>query len=42
MAASKANTIPYMQYADLFVQTSDYEAYSMVLIEALSVGCPLV
>lgn len=38
----KANTIPYMQYADLFVQTSDYEAYSMVLIEALSVGCPCV
>lgn len=36
----KANTIPYMQHADLFVQTSDYEAYSMVLIEALSVGCP--
>ena len=38
----KANTIPYMQYADLFVQTSDYEAYSMVLIEALSVGCPCI
>lgn len=38
----KVNTIPYMQYADLFVQTSDYEAYSMVLIEALSVGCPCV
>lgn len=38
----KSNTIPYMQYADLFVQTSDYEAYSMVLIEALSVGCPCV
>lgn len=38
----KPNTIPYMQHADLFVQTSDYEAYSMVLIEALSVGCPCV
>lgn len=38
----KSNTIPYMQHADLFVQTSDYEAYSMVLIEALSVGCPCV
>lgn len=38
----KNNTIPYMQYADLFVQTSDYEAYSMVLIEALSVGCPCI
>lgn len=36
----KSNAIPYMQYADIFVQTSDYEAYSMVLIEALSVGCP--
>lgn len=38
----KSNTIPYMQHANLFVQTSDYEAYSMVLIEALSVGCPCV
>ena len=38
----KSNAIPYMQYADLFVQTSDYEAYSMVLIEALSVGCPCI
>lgn len=38
----KSNTIPYMQHADLFVQTSDYEAYSMVLIESLSVGCPCV
>lgn len=38
----KSNAIPYMQYADLFIQTSDYEAYSMVLIEALSVGCPCI
>lgn len=38
----KLNTIPYMQHADLFIQTSDYEAYSMVLIEALAVGCPCV
>lgn len=38
----KNNAIPYMQHADLFVQTSDYEAYSMVLIEALSVGCPCI
>ena len=38
----KSNAIPYMQYADIFVQTSDYEAYSMVLIEALSVGCPCI
>lgn len=38
----KSNTIPYMQHANVFVQTSDYEAYSMVLIEALSVGCPCV
>lgn len=35
----KANTIPYMQYADLFVQTSDYEAYSMVLMQTILVGC---
>lgn len=36
----KSNPIPYIQHADLFVQTSDYEAYSMVLIEALSVETP--
>lgn len=36
----KSNPIPYIEHADLFVQTSDYEAYSMVLIESLSVETP--
>lgn len=38
----KSNPIPYIQYADVFVQTSEYEAYSMVIIEALSLGIPCI
>ncbi|WP_411334064.1 glycosyltransferase [Metabacillus indicus] len=38
----KENPIPFMQHADLFVQTSDYEAYSMVLIESLYVSTPCI
>ncbi|MDH2362479.1 glycosyltransferase [Priestia megaterium] len=36
----KSNPIPFMQHANIFVQTSDYEAYSMVLIESLYVSTP--
>lgn len=36
------NPYPYMKYADIFMQSSDYEAYSMVLTEALSVGTPII
>lgn len=38
----KNNPRPYIKYADIFVQTSDYEAYSMVLIETLSAGTPII
>lgn len=38
----KNNPIPFMQHADIFIQTSDYEAYSMVLIEALCVSTPCI
>lgn len=36
------NPYPYMKYADALVMTSDYEAYSMVLIECLNVGTPII
>jgi len=36
----KSDSSRYMRYANILVQTSDYEAYSMVLIEALSSGLP--
>ncbi len=39
---NKSNPYPYMKNADLFVQTSLYEAYSMVLLEALTVGLPII
>lgn len=38
----KDNPYTYMKYADVFVQTSDYEAYSMVLLESLAVERPII
>lgn len=38
----KLNPYPYIKHADVFVLTSDYEAYPMVLIEALSNGTPII
>jgi glycosyltransferase involved in cell wall biosynthesis len=38
----KRNPYPYMRYADLFVLTSLYESYGMVLKEALITGTPVV
>jgi len=38
----KDNPYPYIKYADIFVQTSDYEAYSMVLLEALILEKPII
>ncbi|HET7724100.1 MAG TPA: glycosyltransferase, partial [Propionibacteriaceae bacterium] len=37
-----SNPFPYVAGADLFVLTSDYEAYGMVLAEALTLGVPVV
>lgn len=36
----KANPFPYMKHADALVISSDYEANSMVLREAMSLGTP--
>ncbi len=38
----QANPFAYIAHADLFVLTSDYEAYGMVLDEALTLGVPVV
>ncbi len=37
-----SNPFAYVAGADLFVLTSDYEAYGMVLAEALTLGVPVV
>ena len=36
------NPYKYMAKAEFQVMSSDYEGYTLVLIEALSVGCPIV
>lgn len=36
------NPLPYYKAADLLLVTSDFEGYSMVTVEALSAGCPVV
>jgi glycosyltransferase involved in cell wall biosynthesis len=36
------NPYKYMAKADFQVMSSDYEGYPLVLIEALSLGCPIV
>lgn len=41
-AGWNSNPYPYMKGADVFVLASDYEAYSMVLIETLAVGTPII
>lgn len=38
----KRNPYPYIKYANIFVLTSDYEAYGMVLTESLIVDTPVV
>ena len=38
----KKNPYPYMKYADVFVLTSDYESYGIVLIESLITGTPVI
>ncbi len=37
-----ANPYKYMAHAEFQVMSSDYEGYPLVLIEALSLGCPIV
>ncbi len=39
---SKANPYPYIKQADLFVLTSRYESQPMVIMEALTIGVPVL
>lgn len=38
----KKNPYPYIKYADLFVLSSDYEGLSMSLLEAITLGTPVI
>ncbi|MEZ5452286.1 MAG: glycosyltransferase [Thiothrix sp.] len=42
MAGFEPNPYKYMAKAEFQVMSSDYEGYPLVLIEALSLGCPIV
>jgi len=38
----KENPYPYIKNADILVMTSDFEAHSMVLLESLALGTPII
>ncbi len=38
----QSNPYPYIKYSDVFMLTSDYEGYPMVLCEALCLGKPII
>ena len=40
--AGARNPYSYYKAADVLLSTSDYEGYGMVIVEALSAGCPVV
>ena len=40
--AGSRNPLPFYKAADALLSTSDYEGYGMVIVEALSVGCPVI
>ena len=42
IVGSKSNPYPYIQNADLFVLTSSWESYGMVVMESLILGVPVV
>ena len=42
LAGFEPNPYKYMAKAEFQVMSSDYEGYPLVLIEALSLGCPIV
>ena len=42
LVGAKSNPYPYIREADLFVLTSSWESYGMVIMEALILGTPVV
>lgn len=42
LVGSKSNPYPYIKEADLFVLTSTWESYGMVVVESLILGTPVV
>lgn len=42
LLGAKANPFPYMQAADLYVQPSRFEGYSLSILEARVLACPTV
>ncbi|MDY3001345.1 MAG: glycosyltransferase [Romboutsia timonensis] len=42
LVGKKSNPFPYIKYADCLVMTSEYEAYGMTLVEALTVETPVI
>lgn len=42
LIGSKSNPYPYIKEADLFVLTSTWESYGMVVVESLILGTPVV
>lgn len=42
MLGAKNNPFPYIKNADLFVLTSSWESYGMVIVESLILGVPVV
>ena len=42
LAGSRKDIISYYKTSDLFLHTSNYEGYGLVLVEAAASGCPIV
>lgn len=42
LAGFQANAVSFMRRADVFVLSSAWEGFSLVLVEAMAVGCPVV
>ena len=42
MAGEQENPYPWMKHADLFVLSSIYEGFALVIVKSLSCGTPVV